>query len=136
MAWTAKILDKTFDNDVLNVSVELKQGKRVVNTVYKVTNAQSGEWLKERINEKVAVLEALDAYEASLAKGTFDFTVTPKTPTQPTQAELERQAFSAKVRELRRAEKAVEAGVKTDADVEAIKAEIKTLYKEEFADLL
>ena len=136
MAWTARITDKTFDNAVLHISVELKQGKQIVNTVYQLTNAQSADWLKERIAEKVAVLEALDAYEQSLSKGAFDFTLTPKTPDTPTVAELEKRAFEQAVRALRRAEKGLETGVKTDQDVDALRDEVKRLYKEDFADLL
>lgn len=136
MAWTATIIDKTFDNDVLHITVELKEGKRIVNTVYSIKNSQSDEWLKERIAEKVAVLEALSTYETSLEKGNFDFTLAPKQAPVISDEELVRQAFSQKVYELRRVEKAVEAGVKNEEDLATIQAEVKTLYKEEFADLL
>ena len=136
MAWTARITDKTFDNDVLHVTVELKEGKRIVTTVYSIQNAQSADWLKERIAEKVAVLESLATYEDSLVKGVFDFSLVPKEAPVMSAEDLERQAFAQKVRQLRRIENAVNAGVKTEEDLMTIQAEVKLLYKEEFADLL
>lgn len=137
MAWTAKITDKSLSEGRLTITVELDNGTQKFGERFVVSNAQSPSWLKDRINEKIRILDQLSTYETSLELGGVDLTPDPDPkPTPPTKDELDRIAFVQEYQKYQQLQKALEAKLITQKDVDDQAVVVKSKYKDDYLDIV
>lgn len=139
MAWSAKITDKSLSEGRLSITVELKNGSKLFGEKFIVSNAQGPSWLKDRINERIDVLNKLSAYEASLGLGDVDLTPDPITPPPtPTQAELNRAKWAEDYNKLQKLETLLTKKLikSNDAELLALRTSVEADFKPEYADIV
>ncbi len=135
--WTAKITDKSLSEGRLIITVELSDGTRKFGERFTVSNAQSPTWLKDRINERINVLDQLGDYEESLSVGSVDLTPDPiPEPIPPTKEDTDRSTFVQEYQKYLQLQKALEAKLVTQADVDTQATLVKQLYKEDYIDIV
>lgn len=137
MAWTAKITDKSLSEGKLSVTVELDNGTEKFGERFTIPNAQSPEWLKDRINERIKVLTDLSTYADSLSVGEVDLTPTAiPEPEPPSKEETDRNQFVQDFTKLQQLQKALQVGLVKKEDIDAQGAIVKSKFKPEYLDIL
>jgi hypothetical protein len=110
MAWSASIVKKERDaGGRLTVTVELADRGRTFTFRLSTDSAPTATWLVDQVADKVAQLDALDAWDAALpAVGApIDYS----TKGTPDPADVAREAWLADYRRKTQMEKAVDAGL-------------------------
>lgn len=110
--WTSKILNKTIDNGMLNITVEYTDGVHTVTDAISTRSGQPTDWLNRMLYNRIKELTGLIALEATIPTGVYATTVPPVVEEEPaTMSQYEK-----KLRKFGKYVEAIRKGVISDTN--------------------
>lgn len=117
MAWSATLSKATIlDGDaVLIVTFKDDATTASFDETYRFRAVQSNAFLRDKVRDRIAELNAVSAWVPTLPVGAIVPSAAP-TPTTPTQAQIDREAWLTKYRQLLAWQRAVSVGLESPTD--------------------
>lgn len=115
MAWTAQLSKASLlDGDaVLIVTYKDDVSGASFDESYRFRAVQSNNFLKDKVRDRIKELNAVSAWVPTLPVGAIIPSADPTPPPAPTQAELDRDAWLTKYRQLQTWMRAVNVGIES-----------------------
>lgn len=115
MAWSATLTKASIlDGDaILLVTFKDDANGTSFDETYRFRAVQSNAFLRDKVRDRIAELNAVSAWVPTLPVGAIVPSAAPTPPPAPTQAEIDRQAWLVKYRQLQAWMRAVEVGIES-----------------------